>query len=148
MSGVAIGELHFTGELLVGSGRKNFLLKEREVPFGEIGGGHGKLAGGEIPAGSFAPGGTRRTQGIARIGRRVGGLRGGPVRGGLHSERLEDIFSKKIHEALAGDFFKNRAGENVVRIAVLPFCSGVEIERLFGPAIEDGERGGGLGPFG
>ena len=47
------------------------------------------------------------------------------------------MLAEKVHDFLAADFFNDEAGDDVVGVGVLPLRAGFEIERLFGPGVDD-----------
>ena len=101
--------------------------------------GHGEFAGGEHPAAAFFGCKAQRAERVADVGSGVGlgefFFVGVPD--ALHAERVEDVFAEKIHELLAADFFNDGAGDDVVGVGVLPLRAGIEVERLFGPGVDD-----------
>ncbi len=143
----AIFEFDLAGEFVIGLCGKKLAGEEGLIPFGEIGGRHAEFSGSEVPASAFAADGARWAEGIAGISRGVLRARIGEtvVRGG-HLERMEEMLAQERDEFLAGDFFEDRSGDDVIGVAVLPFGAGLEIEGLFGPGVEDGLGRGGLGP--
>src|SRR5262245_66046576 len=56
---------------------------------------------------------------------------------GLHSERIEDTTAQEVEHRHPANSPYDHAVGNVVRVAVLPFRSRLEIERLLGPAFQD-----------
>ena len=108
--------------------------------------GHGQLAGGEHPAAAFFWRGAQRAQGVAIVCRGVG-LREAVLVGvpdGGHAEGAEDALGEEVEERLAGDDLDDAAGDDVVGVGVLPLGAGLEVERLFGPDVEDVLSDGGL----
>src|SRR5215510_15170095 len=56
---------------------------------------------------------------------------------GLHSERIKDTTAQEVEHRHPAKSLHDHAGGNVVRVAVLPFRSRLEIERLLRPAFQD-----------
>jgi hypothetical protein len=62
-------------------------------------------------------------------------------------QRAEDARVRKSMSGCAGDLLHDAAGDDVVGVGVLPLRAGLEVERLFGPGVEDllGGLGGSMG---
>ena len=73
MGCVAVVQSHLARELLVGCGRQKLMLKESEIPLGEIGRAHAQFARAVVPAGCLSLDRTGRTNGESGVGRGVGG---------------------------------------------------------------------------
>src|SRR4030095_658168 len=91
----------------------------------------------------FLRSGTRRAEAVAMITSRRSGWqrRAIAIEHGLHSERIEDAAVQEVDHGHPAKSLYNHAGDNVVRVAVLPFGSRLEIERLLRPAFQDFRRG-------
>jgi hypothetical protein len=130
----------------IGSGLQEFLVDDGDVPFGEIFGGHGELAGGEEPAFAFLGCGARRAEGVTKVAGGVGVAEALLIRveDTGHGEGLKNFLLEELQEGHAGNFFDDQAGDDEIGVGVLPLGAGIEIERLAGPLVEDLLRGGGL----
>ena len=107
--------------------------------------GHGELAGGEHPTEAFFGSDAQGTEGMAVIGCGVIGTELGLVRvpGAGHAKRAKNVFGDELEIGFTGNFLKNATGDDEVGVGVLPLGSGLEVERLLGPDVQDLLGGGG-----
>ena len=107
---------------------------------------HGQLTGGEHPASALLGSHAQGPEGVAIVSRGVGlcqlRLVGVPHR--LHPQRAKNSLSKKIHEGRAGDGLHDAACDDVVGVGVLPLRSGLEVQRLLRPGVQNLLRAFGL----
>ncbi len=136
---LAVFQLHRGEHLFVAFGLEDGLGDEALIPQREVVGGHGQFAGGKHPAAALLGRNAEGAEGVAIVGGGVGlgelGFVGVPD--GLHAERAEDVFAEEVHELFSADFLHDCAGDDVVGVGVLPLRAGIEVERLFGPGVED-----------
>ena len=136
---LAVFEFDLGEHLFVALGFEDGLRDETFVPESQVVRGHGQLTRGEHPSAPFLGCHTQRAEGVANVGCGVGGGQLGfvGVPNRLHAERAEDTRGEQVHERCAGDGLHNAAGDDEVGIGILPLRAGLEVERLFGPGIDN-----------
>ena len=142
---LAVLQLDLLIHFLVAFRGEHGLGEQGNIPEGQIVGSHGQLAGREHPAAAFTRRGAQRTQGVAIVALGIGCGQLDLVRvpDRMHAQRTEDALGEQIHERMAGDVLDDLAGQNIVGVRILPLGAGLEVERLFGPGVENVLRGGG-----
>src|ERR1700748_65793 len=115
---LAVFQLHRGEHLPVAFAFENSLSDHALVPEREIVSRHGEFAGGKHPAASFLGGDAEWPESMAIVSGGIGlrelGFVGVPHR--LHTERMKDMLTEKIHQLLATHFFDDRAGDDEIRI--------------------------------
>src|SRR4029077_301643 len=98
-----------------------------------------QLAWGNNRALSFLRSRTRRAESIAMVASRRSWWqsRAIAIEHGFHSERIEDAAVQEVEQRHATTSLHDHAGGDLVRVAVLPVRSRLEIERLLRPAFQD-----------
>ena len=134
-----VGQPRLGRQLAVAGSVEDFVLNERDVPAGEVRGGHRELAGREQPAAAFLGRRPRRPECVTHV---AGGIverqrRRVEIDDAGHLQWREHPFLQILKQRLAGRAFSNHARHRVARVAVLPCRTRGKIQWLIRPTRHD-----------